>query len=61
MKKTAAISNYLEIMDKRNPVQEPVYWWNKMNEGDFIKTIQACLWDSEIDHQAINWMKFIKG
>ena len=56
MKKTAAISNYLEIMDKRNPVQEPVYWWNKMNEGDFIKTIQACLWDSEIDHQAINWM-----
>ena len=59
--KNPALSKYLELMEMRNPVQKPVYWWNKMDEGEFIKTIQACLWDAGIDHQSINWMKLLKG
>jgi hypothetical protein len=60
--KNPAISKYLQLMELKNPVHEkPVFWWNKMDEGEFIKTIQACLWEAGIDHQAINWMKLLKG
>jgi len=56
-----AIGNYLAQMEKRNPVQKPVYWWNRMNEDEFIKTIQAFLWANDIPPNSVNWMKLLKG
>jgi len=59
--KNPAISKYLQLMEMKNPVQKPIYWWTKMDDGEFIKTIQACLWDAGIDQQSINWLKLLKG
>tara|TARA_Y100000385_G_C13020137_1_gene605795 strand:+ start:873 stop:1100 length:228 start_codon:yes stop_codon:yes gene_type:complete len=59
--KNTAVHKYLELMELRNPVQKPIYWWTKMDEKEFIDTLQACLWDSGIDHQSLKWMKLLKG
>lgn len=56
-----AIGNYLAQMEKRNPIQKPVYWWNRMDEKEFIKTMQSFLWANNIPPNSVNWMKFIRG
>ncbi len=56
-----AIGNYLAQMEKKNPIQKPVYWWNRQNEEEFIKTIQSFLWANDIPPNSVNWMKLLKG
>jgi hypothetical protein len=61
-KQPKAIQNYLEVMDKMTRIEQtPIFWWTKLDEQEFMKTMQKFCWENSIDFNMINWGKFLRG